>query len=268
MVPPHYSLFAYSSAFRTAPLYHCSETGSTMDDARSLPAQTADGTVLWADLQHAGRGRGAGRNWHARAGENLLLTLTVSRTAATPAGRQSEIGSIPLRAGLAVARTAVVLGVAQSDVDIKWPNDVLVCGRKLCGVLCEGVSGRYHIGIGLNVNQTDFSELQAESGPAADRASPPGPTSLALATGHTLDRLTVFYSLLSCLETSLRDPAWRSAVNGRLYRRGLTAGLRCGGGPAAHVQILGVAADGTLEVLRGDGSRVTLLQPDELIYTR
>ena len=267
MVPPHYSLLGELSAFPSAALYHCSETGSTMDDARSLPAGTADGTVLWADLQHAGRGRGAGRSWHARAAENLLLTLTVSRAAATPGSRQSEIGSIPLRAGLAVARTAVVLGVAQSDVDIKWPNDVLVRGRKLCGVLCEGVSGRYHIGIGLNVNQTDFSELQAESGVPADRALPPGPTSLALATGRTFERVTVLDSLLGCLATSLRDPAWRSAVNRRLYRRGLTVGLRSGG-PAAQAQILGVAADGTLEVERADGGRVALLQPDELIYTR
>lgn len=115
------------------------ELPSTNDTARDWLAQGAPhGAVITADRQTAGRGR-QGRSWVAPAGA-LALSMVV---------RDGLDGLLPLRAGLAVAQ------VAGSAARVKWPNDVLIDGRKVAGVLVELVDDAGApaaiVGIGVNV---------------------------------------------------------------------------------------------------------------------
>lgn len=119
------------------PRLHLRETTSTNDRARALAQDGAPhGTLVTAGEQRAGRGR-QGRTWSAPPGQALLLSLVL----------RDPPGLLPLAAALAVAE------VAGSDALIKWPNDVLVEGRKVAGILAEGRphEGWVVLGIGLNV---------------------------------------------------------------------------------------------------------------------
>ena len=118
------------------PRRHLRETTSTNELARELAAAGAPpGTLVTAGFQTAGRGR-QGRTWTAPAGRALLLSLIV---------RDGD-PLLPLRAGLAVA------DVAGPAAMVKWPNDVLLDGRKIAGVLVEArpQEGWAVVGIGVN----------------------------------------------------------------------------------------------------------------------
>jgi BirA family biotin operon repressor/biotin-[acetyl-CoA-carboxylase] ligase len=119
------------------PRLHLRATTSTNDRARELAqAGAPHGTLVTADEQHAGRGR-QGRTWSAPPGRALLLSLDLREA--------PEL--LPLAAALAVAE------VAGDGAAIKWPNDVLIDGRKVAGILAEGRphEGWAVLGIGLNV---------------------------------------------------------------------------------------------------------------------
>ena len=135
------------------PRLHLRATTSTNDRARELAQSGAPhGTLVTAAEPHAGRGR-QGRTWSAPPGRALLLSLVL----------RDPPGLLPLTAALAVAQ------VAGPDARIKWPNDVLVDGRKVAGILVEGrpQEGWAVLGIGLNVAVApdDFPpELRATAG--------------------------------------------------------------------------------------------------------
>jgi BirA family transcriptional regulator, biotin operon repressor / biotin---[acetyl-CoA-carboxylase] ligase len=119
------------------PRLHLRATTSTNDRARALAVAGAPhGTLVTAAKQHAGRGR-QGRTWSAPPGRALLLSLVL----------RDAPELLPLRAALAVAE------VAGPAARIKWPNDVLVEGRKVAGILAEGRphEGWAVLGIGVNV---------------------------------------------------------------------------------------------------------------------
>ena len=125
-------------------------TSTNLEAARLAAAGAPHGTLVTASEQSAGRGR-QGRRWVAPAGQALLLSL-VLRT-----GPSLSEGLLPLRAGLAVA------DVAGPRAGLKWPNDVLVDGRKVAGILVEAFPQRGWavLGIGLNV-AFDPAALPAE----------------------------------------------------------------------------------------------------------
>jgi BirA family biotin operon repressor/biotin-[acetyl-CoA-carboxylase] ligase len=133
------------------PRLHLRETTSTNTRARELAAAGAPhGTAVTAGFQTAGRGR-QGRTWTAPPGTALLVSLVVRETDPL----------LPLRAGLAVA------DLAGPAAQVKWPNDVLVGGRKVAGVLVEGrpQEGWAVVGIGVNVVAVDFpAELRDTAG--------------------------------------------------------------------------------------------------------
>jgi BirA family biotin operon repressor/biotin-[acetyl-CoA-carboxylase] ligase len=119
------------------PRLHLRETGSTNDRARALAAAGAPhGTLVTASEQTAGRGR-QGRTWTAPPGRALLCSLLL----------RDYDALLPLRAGLAVA------DLAGDAALVKWPNDVLLDGRKLAGILVEArpQDGWAVLGIGVNV---------------------------------------------------------------------------------------------------------------------
>jgi BirA family biotin operon repressor/biotin-[acetyl-CoA-carboxylase] ligase len=124
---------------------HYDTIGSTNDEARRLAQEGAPhGTVLHADEQTAGRGRLA-RSWYSPPG-NLYLSILL-RTG-TPAARSGELSFLT---GLAVADTVEALLPRGIRPMLKWPNDVLVNGAKISGILLEREGDAVILGIGLNV---------------------------------------------------------------------------------------------------------------------
>lgn len=128
---------------------------SSTNDLLKEMADAPEFTCVVADEQTAGRGR-RDRTWHSSPGDGLYLSVLLRPTPST-----TKIPLLSLMTAVAVAETMIGHGV--NGVDIKWPNDVLINGRKLCGILVEGVSGRAGetriiIGIGVNLNHQNFPE--------------------------------------------------------------------------------------------------------------
>ena len=137
------------------------ETGSTSSDLADLArAGAPEGTLVVADHQVSGRGR-LDRTWHTPPGTGIAVSM-LFRPVDVPVSRWPWL---PLLVGVAVAE-AVHTGAAV-PVTLKWPNDVVIEGRKLAGILAEVVPGGVVVGVGLNVSVQ-----------AADL--PPTATSLAL----------------------------------------------------------------------------------------
>lgn len=145
------------------------ETASTNDDvARLARAAAAEGVVVVAEHQTAGRGR-LSREWVSPPYAGITFSALVR-----PAVPVERWPWLPLLAGLATARAVAATGGV--DARVKWPNDVLVGGRKVAGLLAEVVDGAVVIGVGINVSTTraelpraDASSVSAERGSAVDR---------------------------------------------------------------------------------------------------
>ena len=198
------------------PRLHLREIGSTNERARTLAAAGAPhGTLVTAGVQTAGRGR-QGRTWTTPPGRALLSSLVV----------RGPDPLLPLRAGLAVA------DLAGADARVKWPNDVLVDGRKIAGVLVEGRPQEDWAVVGMGVNAalepTDF---------------PPDLRDRAGTLGRSPSELEdVLAELLRFLEVWLAAPAGevlgalagRDALRDRPVRwaggSGVGAGIDAGGG--------------------------------------
>ncbi len=156
---------------------------STNACARTLgDAGTPEGAVVVADFQTNGRGR-QGRMWISEPGSNLLFSVLLR-----PAVNIEMAGLLTLYASAAVAR-AIEQCIGE-PVECKWPNDLLLNGKKFCGILLENSFqqsglGYAIVGVGINVNQR---ELPPE---IADRA-----TSLARETDMAYDRKDVLHAVL------------------------------------------------------------------------
>jgi BirA family transcriptional regulator, biotin operon repressor / biotin---[acetyl-CoA-carboxylase] ligase len=131
-------------------LYCYDETGSTNDEAFRLGMQGApEGTALIAESQSAGKGR-LQRVWHSPAGANIYTSIILR-----PTFEAARAPQISLAAGVAVAET--LCQYCPDKVWLKWPNDVLIGGKKVCGILAQmKMSGNaidfVVVGIGINVN--------------------------------------------------------------------------------------------------------------------
>ena len=192
------------------------ETLNTIDDVAAAARSGApEGTVHTTDTQTAGRGR-LGRPWVSPTGSGVIVSLLL-RPDAVPARRWVWL---PLLVGLAVDATVRECGVASG---LKWPNDVLVDGRKLAGILLERIEtpqgAAAIIGVGLNVS------LRREELPV-DTA-----TSLVLEGATEIDRTIVLRRFLRNLEALYRawsaaggDPA--SGIRDSYVRRCVTLGTR------------------------------------------
>ncbi len=137
-------------------VYHFGETGSTNIDAKRLADEGAPhGTLVVADTQTMGRGR-RGRGWESEdAGKAVYMTLLLK-----PQFSPEYASRVTLLMAMAVTAALEEVCEGQS-VQIKWPNDVVINGRKACGILTEmsAEPGYIHhvvIGTGINVNQSSF----------------------------------------------------------------------------------------------------------------
>jgi BirA family transcriptional regulator, biotin operon repressor / biotin---[acetyl-CoA-carboxylase] ligase len=131
-----------------------------------------DGTVVVADTQTAGRGR-RGRTWHDEPGDSLLTSIVVR-----PRSSVRDLPKLSLAAAVAVADA--IGEMTGLTVRLKWPNDVLMNGRKLAGILLESrivAEPIVVVGIGINLRQRTFpaalvataTSVQLEGGPAIER---------------------------------------------------------------------------------------------------
>lgn len=137
-------------------IYFAEEIDSTNTWAKQLAAEGApSGSLVCANMQTAGKGR-RGRNWASPKGESLCMTLILR-----PEILPQNASSLTLVMGLSTAQALRnLLGL---DVQIKWPNDIVISGKKLCGILTEmsaTMTGIDYviIGVGINVNQMTFSD--------------------------------------------------------------------------------------------------------------
>lgn len=157
-----------------AHLMYFEELDSTNLEAVRQSAQSAHGTVIVAESQTAGRGR-RGRSWVSPAGENLYFSLLLK-----PEFVPEQAAMLTLVMALATARA--IQTVSGCACQIKWPNDIVLHGKKVCGILTEmqvagGRISHVVIGVGVNANQMVFdtenlrhaSSIQKETGRAVER---------------------------------------------------------------------------------------------------
>jgi BirA family biotin operon repressor/biotin-[acetyl-CoA-carboxylase] ligase len=188
-------------------IHHYYKIGSTNSAAMDAAAAGApEGSVFLAEQQTAGRGRG-GNQWYSAQSVGVYCS-TVLRPPLPP----SEVLVLSLAAGLAV-RAAVQEIDDRIVPDLKWPNDLLIAGKKFCGILtemnAEVTRVRYVVvGIGINVNQASFpADLHASA------------TSLRLATGTNQSRLQLCAALLKSLEREYRQLLENSSARESILRR-------------------------------------------------
>ncbi len=158
-------------------IYYYDCLGSTNDEARKLAEEGAvDGSLVLADMQHAGKGR-LGRSFFSPSGSGIWMSLIL----------KPEI--VPAKASMITLVGALAIQAAMKDFGIesgiKWPNDIVVNGKKVTGILTEMRAEPGHVdyvilGIGINVNMTDFpDELEAVA------------TSMSLVSGKTYERAEI-----------------------------------------------------------------------------
>jgi BirA family biotin operon repressor/biotin-[acetyl-CoA-carboxylase] ligase len=174
-------------------IHHYYRAGSTNTIAMEAAAAGAsEGSVFLAEQQTAGRGRG-NNQWHSAESAGIYCSVIVR-----PALPPSEVLVLSLAAGLAV-RAAVQEIDPKVMPDLKWPNDVLIDGRKFCGILtemnAEATRVRHIvIGMGINVNQAAFPDDLQETA-----------TSLRLATGKKWSRVDLCAALLKSLDREYQN---------------------------------------------------------------
>lgn len=222
-----------------ADILYKEETESTMIDARNLRLQKLpSGTVIWAGHQVAGRGRIASRKWLASPGKNILCTFYL------------DIDKIPLP--LTAMPLAVGLGIARYletawniDAKIKWPNDILVNNKKICGILCETKYDALFVGIGLNVNQTSFpTDIKKKA------------TSIKKETRKKADLKEVIGSMLESIKIAIEDKSWREEIEKRLWGKESDISFAKGNPEAPQIirgRIIGIGESGELIIEDFDG---------------
>jgi BirA family biotin operon repressor/biotin-[acetyl-CoA-carboxylase] ligase len=231
------------------------EVESTNDLASELAHDgEPEGTVVIADEQTAGKGR-LDRSWVSPSGLNLYLSVILRPPVAPWEALQMSIVTV-----VSVVR-AIEIAAKDTEIGIKWPNDVMCGGRKVAGILCELYSDMdrvHHLvtGIGINVNMKDLG------GELVDSA-----TSLLIETGRNVSRPLLAGTLLNELERAyshwlghgLADfiPFWEdhSVLSGR------TVGIETASGHISGI-VRGLTMSGGLEIEDVDGNYREILAGD------
>lgn len=224
--------------------------GSTNDEALAWAADNArDLSLVLADEQTAGRGR-LDRKWFTPKGTALAFSLILRPTAQEKPHLSRTVGL----AALAVAESLRARGL---EAQIKWPNDILIHGQKVCGILVESVwSGEdvdcAVIGIGVNVLK--------ESVPAAENLLFPA-TSIEHALGQPPDRVDVLNDILVAflaLRPRLTSDEFLSQWQGLLAFQDETVQVETVNMPTVSGKIRGLDPDGSLRLLNEHGEIVTV----------
>ncbi len=226
-------------------IYYFTETDSTNMQAKNL-SSACHGALIVADKQTAGRGR-LGRTWSSPAGSSIYMTLRLE-----PKMIPDKAPMLTLVMALSVAET--VHEVTGLEASIKWPNDIVVNKKKICGILTEmsvDTTGIQYvvIGVGVNVNTKDFpEEIQ-------DMA-----TSLYKEAAMTFDRAKIIAKILERFEanyeTFMQNGSLASlagSYNARLINKNKEVRV-LEPGQEYNGYALGINEVGELLVRRADGS--------------
>ncbi|MCK9275781.1 MAG: biotin--[acetyl-CoA-carboxylase] ligase [Syntrophales bacterium] len=236
------------------------EIDSTNTRAIQLAAQGArEGDVVIAESQTGGRGRLRGRRWQSPPNVNLYASIILR-----PKIAPSIASTMTLMAGVAVAD--VLSGYCPGDVCLKWPNDVLIKMKKVCGILTEMKAKKEAIeyviiGIGININMRS-NEFMEEF-----RA---GSTSLSAETGNEITRSEVAAKVFNSLD------AWYQTYLSQGFDNVREKWLRYAGILGRHVEVkgkstiergmvLGIDEEGALLLERGDSEILKILSGDVYI---
>lgn len=225
--------------------------GSTNDIALDWAKKGApDWGLVIADQQTAGRGRG-NRRWVTTPGSALAMSLVMRPS-------PQELKMLPRFTALAALGLVEVLGGLGLKAEIKWPNDVLLDGKKAAGVLVETEWQENDLAalvVGLGVN------ILPESVPAADQLRYPA-ISIAQALDKPVDRWTLLVDLvkaMKALRPSLTSDEFVSAWNKHLAFRGEVKSINLTGGVVKDYKIIGVTPGGALRVNDCRGGQVEIV---------
>ncbi len=221
---------------------------------RGAPA----GTTAIAESQSAGRGR-LGRSFHSPAHLNLYTSILLR-----PALSTVEAPTLVHAAAVGCANAIAAFVPDPSHVEIKWPNDILLGGRKTCGILMESHAEATRlefavvgIGVNLNIDRNDFpDEFRSRA------------TSLRSHTGKPIDRIPFARALFEALEASFDRhasggfAAIRPAYEARFRMRGKSVRITDLGGAERDGRVLGIADDGSLRLARADGREECVIAGD------
>ncbi|MBN1321201.1 MAG: biotin--[acetyl-CoA-carboxylase] ligase [Thermoleophilia bacterium] len=252
------------------PYHYLSTCGSTSEVLKRQAASSPAGTVVVTDEQTGGRGR-LDRTWVSGPGKDLTFSVLLRPTVAP-----ARAHLLSLAGALAVAEVLESIAGLKDVVGIKWPNDVLLGGEKVCGILLEGSMDPDRIewavaGIGLNVNSDPGALLAG----LAERASEdsewqhkPRPTSLRAALGRDYVRAPLLAQLLARL-----TERWRGIEDGTILEglraRDVLVGRRVTvlSGPPRDEPVMtgeaiGIGAEGQLLVRDSSGETVAVFAGD------
>ena len=234
-------------------IHHYYKIGSTNIAAMDTAAAGApEGSVFLAEEQTTGRGRGS-RNWHSVRSAGIYCSVLL-RPPLPPA----DVLILSLAVALAVKAAVEEIG-ANLKVDLRWPNDLLLEGRKFCGILTEMSAEATRVrhlvvGIGINVNHSDFpASIEREA------------TSLRLATGTEWSRVQLTATLLKSLDREYRNLLKEPDAQGSILRR-FSQQSSCVRGMQVHVDenggfdgiTEGLDPRGFLQVRTAQGVRTVL----------
>ena len=216
-------------------IYHLGITTSTNDDARD--EKYREGDVVWADFQTAGRGQ-RGHLWHSAKGENLTFSVVLEPTF-VPIAEQFSVSEV---IALSLVDMLAEYGI---EAKVKWTNDIYVGDRKLVGILIEHSLAptslrRTIVGIGINVNQTEFD------------ASLPNPVSMAQLLGRELNAEGVLRCFMGHLQENyeLLRSGGKAELHDRyntlLYRKNEYHTYALPSGEKFSAKIVGTAPSGAL----------------------
>jgi BirA family biotin operon repressor/biotin-[acetyl-CoA-carboxylase] ligase len=247
-----------------APVYHLESCDSTMDEAQRLEQDGAPhGTVIAADFQRSGRGRLHNRRWESSAGENLLFTVLL---------RYKDLSAAPnvitLRTGLAVQRAITKLPIMRSgEIKIKWPNDIMLNGKKICGILTKSDGANVFIGIGVNVAQRAFNSCSGAASILAEADVSPD----AVRTLRYSLLESTLSALRSELETHSAAETWNGRINEILFMKDKSViffdGNADNATPVKGI-LTGVSADGAVIIVPETGIAPKSFFTGELGYLR
>lgn len=229
------------------PLIKLDATDSTNSELkrRMVQGRLEDGTVLWAAEQKLGRGQ-RGNTWLSEPHKNLTFSI-LKYFDSLEAPRQFNLN---MAASLGIYDYLMQLGIP--ELKIKWPNDILSGSSKIGGILIENtLSGSMIqasvIGFGINVNQSEFSNLAHAS-------------SLSLLTGRQYDLPDLLSNLINSLKKRLEGldsdtfDKMRPEYEDKLFKKGEFVSFRLLDGSMLEAAIVGIGKSGKLKVTPAEGS--------------
>ena len=240
----------YLSSLPLSTYRYYESIGSTNDEALAWASQGApDLSLILADEQTSGRGR-LDRKWFTPHRTALAMSLILHPTNIERAHPARTTGLL----ALSLAESLLKLGLV---AQIKWPNDVLLTGRKVAGVLVESSwmgSELEALVLGMGVNVLNASV------PPADQLSFPA-TSIETELGHAIERMELLKDILIRVlnwRPNLGTEAFLKAWEGSLAFRGQQVQVKVGGGKFVIGELLGLDSEGSLRLQDEHGKSVTV----------